>query len=65
MKEKWKDIGIRAAKTFAQAFLGAIVIDVSTLNADASVWRSMLLAAAAAGISAVMNMVLTMLNDKG
>lgn len=55
---KIKDAGIRAAKTFAQAFLGAMVIDGTMLTADWTVWRSMLLAATAAGISAVWNLLL-------
>lgn len=63
MKSKWKDIGIRAGKTFLQAFLGAITIDVTMMTADRSVWRSMLLAAVAAGISAVMNTAIAALKD--
>jgi hypothetical protein len=39
------------------------VIDVSTLNADASVWRSMLLAACAAGISALMNFFIGIMDE--
>lgn len=62
-KQKAKDIAVRAAKTFAQAFLGAIVIDVTTLNADASVWRSMLLAACVAGISALMNFFIGIMDE--
>lgn len=60
---KIKDIGIRAAKTFAQAFLGAMVIDGTMLTADGAVWRSMLLAATAAGISAVWNLLLAAVSD--
>lgn len=60
---KWKDIAIRAGKTFLQAFLGAITVDATVMTADRSVWRSMLLAAAAAGFSAVMNMAINALKD--
>ena len=60
---KWKDIGIRAGKTFLQAFLGALTVDVTMMTADRSVWRSMLLAAVAAGVSAVMNTILAALKD--
>lgn len=63
LNSKWKDIAIRAGKTFLQAFLGSITVDITTMNADSSVWRSMLLAASAAGISAVMNSALAALND--
>lgn len=63
MKAKWKDIGIRAGKTFLQAFLAEITIDTAMMTADRSVWRSVLLAAAAAGISAVMNAAIAALKD--
>lgn len=63
MKTKWRDIGIRAGKTFVQTFLGAVTIDAAMMTADRSVWRSMLLAAAAAGFSAAMNTVLAALKD--
>lgn len=55
---KWKDIGVRAAKTFVQAFMGAISIDVLFASADRSVWRSVLLGGIAAGFSAVWNFAL-------
>ena len=63
MTQKAKDIAIRAGKTFLQAFLGALTIDLATMPQDGSVWKDMLLAAIAAGISAVMNFAITMLND--
>ena len=63
LSERAKDIYKRAAKTFLQAFLGAIVIDTATLNADASVWRSMFLGAVAAGISATMNAFIVAIQD--
>ena len=62
-KERLKDIGIRAAKTFVQAFMGAVSIDVLTATTDRSVWKSMLLGGVAAGISAVWNLVLNALDD--
>jgi hypothetical protein len=55
---KWKDIGVRAAKTFVQAFMGAISIDVLFASSDRSVWRSVLLGGIAAGFSAVWNFAL-------
>lgn len=63
MSAKWKDIAARAAKTFAQAFMGAISIDVLFATADRSIWRSMLLGGIAAGFSAVWNYALHELND--
>lgn len=62
-KPNWKDIAVRAGKTFLQAFLGALTIDLTTMPQNSSVLRDMLLAAMAAGISAVMNFAITMLND--
>lgn len=56
--EKAKDIYKRAAKTFLQAFFGAITLDVTTMSTDASVWKPVLLGAIAAGISAVMNLAI-------
>ena len=55
MSEKWKDILFRALKTFAQAFMGAISIDVMFSTTDRNIWRSMLLGGIAAGFSAVWN----------
>ena len=63
-KDKVKDIAVRAGKTFIQAFLGAISIDTVMANPDRSVWKSMLLGAVAAGISAVMNFAIQALEEK-
>lgn len=62
-KQKLKDIGIRAAKTFIQAFAASLTIDAGTLAGGANVWRSMLISACAAGLSAVMNGFITALSD--
>lgn len=65
-KEKIKDIAIRALKTFIQAFLSAISVDallgVTDFDAFKKVLIGILIAAAAAGISAVWNMAQDMLN---
>lgn len=54
----WQDILCRAAKTFLQAFIASIPVDAVFLAGGWTVWRSALLSAAAAGISAVMNLIL-------
>lgn len=63
-----KDIGIRALKTFIQGFLGSLAVTLpSTASAgltDESVVLSLLIGAVAAGISAVMNLIINLL-DKG
>lgn len=65
-KDKLKDIAIRALKTFIQAFLSAISVDalfgVTDLDTFKKVLVSVLIAATAAGISAVWNMVQNMLS---
>lgn len=61
-----KDILIRALKTFIQGFLGALA--VSLPNADLTnmaVLKSLLIGAIAAGISAVMNLIINLINKKG
>ncbi len=63
-KCKVKDIAVRAGKTFLQAFLASITVDVTLLNADASMLRTVFLSAAAAGISAVMNACIAALDEK-
>lgn len=66
-KDKLKDILIRALKTFVQAFLSAVSVDtllgVTDLDTLKKVLISILIAATAAGISAVWNMA-TELIDK-
>lgn len=61
-KEKIKDFAARAGKTFVQSFLAALSIDViigvTDFEALKKVALSVLVAAVAAGISAVWNMAL-------
>lgn len=68
-KEIIKDIAIRALKTFAQAFVSSISVDallgVTDLDTLKKIGLSMLIAGTAAGISAVWNTVLNMLDMKG
>lgn len=65
MKDKTKDILIRAVKTFIQAFIAAFLMGTNNLSTlDKKVLESALLGALAAGISAVMNLLINLL-DKG
>lgn len=60
-----KDILIRAGKTFIQGFLGALAVTLP--NSDFSnmqVVKSLLIGAVAGGISAVMNLVINLLNKE-
>jgi hypothetical protein len=54
MKEQLKDIGIRALKTFVQAFLAVVLVAVPTIDNFDKLW-AVLVAAVAAGISATWN----------
>ena len=65
-KLDWKDIGVRALKTFVQAFIPSIIIAFTTVNwaeVNKEFWIQLLLGvvapAAAAGISAVWNTVIS------
>ena len=60
-----KDIIIRAIKTFIQGFLGALAITLpnSDIN-DMAVLKSILIGALAGGISAVMNLIIKLLNKE-
>lgn len=61
-----KDILIRAGKTFIQGFLGALAVTLPSSDfSDMSVVKSLLIGAIAGGISAVMNLIINMLNKKG
>ena len=63
IKAKWKDILIRAGKTALQAFLAALPFTAATIEGGKAVWRSALIGAVAAGISAGMNVVIAALTD--
>lgn len=54
----WKDIAIRALKTFAQGFLGSLTITVPTMHDFTwTTLSSLLIAAVSAGASAVWNLL--------
>ncbi len=68
-KEMIKDIAVRAAKTFVQAFLSAISVDALLGVTDFDTFKriavSMLIAGTAAGLSAVWNAATKAINAKG
>ena len=67
MKEKIKDIAIRAIKTFIQGFLATLVVLLKESDfSDFNLLKSILIGAIAGGISAVMNLILSLIpkNDE-
>lgn len=60
---KWKDILVRAGKTALQAFLASIPFTAATFEGGSAAWRSALIGALAAGISAGMNVVIVAISD--
>lgn len=63
IKANRKDIIERVMWTFIQAFLGGLSIDVATINGGVEVWKAALIAAAAAGLSAVKNVIIAAISD--
>lgn len=60
-----KDILIRAIKTFIQGFLGALIVTLPSSDlTNKAVVKSMLIGALAGGISAVMNLILSLLKKE-
>lgn len=54
----WKDVAVRAVKTFVEAavaFVGAELAGVDIFTVDKGMWLALGVSAAAAGISAVWN----------
>lgn len=65
MKEKVKDILIRAGKTFVQAFIGSLPASVTFAQlTDKAFLISLLIGGLSAGISALMNFVLALLKKE-
>ena len=62
MEKKIKDILVRMVKTFIQGFLATLV--VSTQNGNIEIGKSVIIGALAGGISAVMNLIIKLL-EKG
>ena len=67
-KANWKDIAIRASKTFIEAFLSYITIDGIFEITDSSTAKRFVLttgiSALAAGISAVWNLIMEIVSQK-
>ena len=60
-----KDILIRALKTFIQGFLGALVVTLPSSDlSNSDVIKSLLIGGIAAGISAVMNLIINSMDKK-
>ena len=58
-----KEILVRAVKTFIQGFLASLTLSMSNFtNYDETLLKSALIGALAGGISAVMNLILSLLN---
>lgn len=55
MKPQLKDIVVRAAKTFIQAFIASLAVATQT---DFSNYKAIIIAATSAGVSAVWNLLL-------
>lgn len=62
IKAKWKDIAVRAGKTFLQVFLASVLAGFSGVE-NFVMLKKLLLSAMAAGISALMNYALCLLKD--
>lgn len=67
-KIHWKDVGIRAGKTFVQAFAANVsmeqIMAVTDTESAEVILHSMLIAGLSAGISAVWNMVAGYLSER-
>lgn len=60
-----KDILIRSVKTFIQAFLGSLVVFINgTQNIDEKLIKSALIGSLSAGLCAVINYILKLLEEK-
>jgi len=62
MKINWKNLLERAAWTFVEAFLVALPATVS-LDMDGAAWKSALLSAACAGLSALKTFVIDVIES--
>lgn len=61
--KSFKDIVIRAFKTFIQAFIAVISISIATTDlTNKEALKALIIGAIASGISALMNYILNLLN---
>lgn len=61
MKCDYRDVAIRAAKTFVEAVIAFVMAEIAgteLFEMDAGMWAAIAISAAAAGVSAVWNGVL-------
>lgn len=67
-KIHWKDVGIRAGKTFMQAFVANVsmeqILAITDTESAGVILHSMLIAGLSAGISAVWNMATGYLSQR-
>ena len=59
----WKNVLERAGWTFLEAFLVALPATVGA-EMDGAAWKSVILSAACAGLSAVKTLIIELLRDK-
>lgn len=59
MKEKIKDILIRCVKTFIQGFLATLMVTMQ--SGEVEITKSVIIGALAGGISALMNLIIKLL----
>lgn len=65
MKEKIKDIIIRALKTFIQGFLATLIVLLKESDySDLNILKSVIIGAIAGGISAVMNLIINLMQKE-
>lgn len=65
MKEKIKDIVIRAFKTFIQGFLATLIVLLKESDySDLNILKSVVIGAIAGGISAVMNLIIKLMEKE-
>lgn len=64
--KNWKDILIRAGKTFLQGFLGALAVTLPSSDlTNTTIIKSILIGAVAGGLSALMNFAIQILQKEG
>ena len=62
VRDKWKDIAIRTAKTFLQVALGVIVTAIAN---PPDAWKPVLVTAVTSGTCAAMNYIIKVLEQEG